>query len=383
MFVELALAVWSGAGVTWWLAAWRLVKGEALAPIPAPYTALPGERLSLFKPLPPLGPAGLRSLAAGLESFIAQLGEKDELLLGIHEPDREIVAPFLEKMGALHPEARLKLIFRASPDDVANPKVAWLKILADHAEGALWLWSDADIIAPPGFLRAARAEFSRAGAVMLTFPYVVREIASAPALFDTLFVNVEFYPGLLLLRGRGPVDFGLGAGMLFRRDDFRQRADWTDLGAALADDFVLGQKLGPVRIGTATLATTVESGTWHEALLHYLRWSKTIAWNRPAGSAARVFILPVLGWIIFAALHPARAGAWLGLAAMMQIDVLFAVLICRAAGGDWRARDLIATEFWTVWRVLAWVICLLPGSVTWSGKTWHGPRSAMERSGSH
>jgi hypothetical protein len=377
MSVEIILVLWSGAGIVWWLIAWRLVKGEALVPVPANNTAVPAEKLSIFKPLPPLGPAGLRSVAAGLESFIAQLGEKDELLLGIHEADRTIVAPFLEKMGALHPEARLKLIFRTSPDDVANPKIAWLKILADHAEGPLWLWSDADIIAPPGFLRAARAEFSRAGAVMLTFPYVVRAVPSAPALLDALFVNVEFYPGVLLLRSRGPVDFGLGAGMLFRRDDFRKRADWAELGAALADDFVLGQKLGPVRIGTATLATAVELRSWKEALLHYLRWSKTIAWNRPFGSAARVMILPMLGWLIYAALHPARAGAWLGLVAMMQLDVLFAALICRAVGCNWRARDTISAQFWSVWRVWAWLICLLPGRVTWSGKTWHGPRSAM------
>jgi ceramide glucosyltransferase len=377
MFVEIVLALWSGAGIAWWLIAWRLVHREWPAPVPADNTAAPAEKLSVFKPLPPLGPAGLRANAAPLESFIAQLGENDELLLGIHEADREIVAPFLEKMRGLHPGARLKLIFRASPDDVANPKIAWLKILADHAEGVLWLWSDADIIAPPGFLRAARAEFSRAGAAMLTFPYIVRAVPSAPALLDALFVNVEFYPGVLFLRSRGPVDFGLGAGMLFRRDDFRRRADWPELGAALADDFVLGQRLGPVRIGTATLATAVEIRTWKEALLHYLRWSKTVAWNRPLGSATRVMILPMLGWLMYAALHPARWEAWLGLVAMMQLDVLFAALICRAVGCDWRARDTISAQFWTVWRVWVWLICLLPGRVTWSGKTWHGPRSAM------
>jgi hypothetical protein len=383
MFVELVLALWSGAGIAWWLIAWQLVRREWPVPIPADNIAVPSERLSVFKPLPPLGRDGWSAVASGLESFIAQLGPDEELLLGIHEADRKIVAPFLETMRVLHPGGRLKLIFRATPDDVANPKIAWLKILAEHAEGPLWLWSDADIIAPPGFLRAARAEFSRAGAVMLTFPYVVREVPSAPALFDALFVNVEFYPGLLLLRGRGPVDFGLGAGMLFRRDDFRRRADWAELGAALADDFVLGQRLGPVRIGTATLATAVELRSWKEAFLHYLRWSKTVAWSRPVGSAARIVILPVFGWLIFAMLHPSWAGAWIGLVAMMQLDVLFAALICRAVGCPWRVRDLVPTEFWTLCRLMVWLICLLPVPIVWSGKTWHGPRLATSHAGRH
>jgi hypothetical protein len=62
---------------------------------------------------------------------------------------------------------------------------------------------------------------------------------------------------------------------------------------------------------------------------------------------------------------------------MMQLDVFFAAFICRAIGCNWRARDLVPAEFWSVWRVAVWLICLLPGRVTWSGKTWHGPRSAM------
>jgi ceramide glucosyltransferase len=211
---------------------------------------------------------------------------------------------------------------------------------------------------------------------MVTFPYVVREIPSAPALFDALFVNFEFYPGLLLLRARGPVDFGLGAGMLFRRDDFQRRADWAELGAALADDFVLGRRLGPVQIGTATLATAVELRTWKEALLHYLRWSKTIAWNRPAGWAARLVILPVAGLAFNALFHPANGGAWILLFLLMQIEVLFAAGACAMLGCRLRFRDFPALQAWTLWRVLVWVISLLPGPVTWSGKTWHGPRSA-------
>jgi ceramide glucosyltransferase len=384
MFVELFLALWCAVGIAWdGYALFLVARASRHAPTVSPDAAGPTEKLSVFKPLPPLEADGLRGMAAGLESFIGQLGPEDDLLLGIHDADRDRIAPFLEKMKSLYPGARLKPIFRSSPDDVANPKIAWLKILAGHAEGALWLWSDADIIAPPGFLRGARAEFAAGGATMVTFPYVVREIEAGPALLDALFVNFEFYPGLLLLRARGLVDFGLGAGLLFRRDDFQRRADWTELGAALADDFVLGQQLGPVRIGTSTLATTVEQRMWKEALLHYLRWSRTIAWNRPAGWAARVVILPVLGLALDALLHPANGGAWVQLALMMQIEILFAVGICAGLGCRFRFRDVFALESWPLWRVLTWVICLLPGRVTWSGKTWHGPRLASGRREGH
>jgi len=326
--------------------------------------------LSVFKPLPPLGATGIKIVASGLESFIAQLDAESEMLLGIHEADRDFTAPFLDRMRAKYPDAKLKVVFRTEPDGVANPKIAWQKILADGAEGELWLWSDADIVAPEGFLKSARLEYEQSGAAMMTFPYVVREIPSPPALLEALFVNVEFYPGVLLLRKLGPVDFGLGAGMLFRRDDFLRLMDWKEIGAWLADDFFLGQKLRPVRIGMATLATVPGSSTWTGALLHDFRWTKTIRWNRPMGAFARILILPVLGWLIAVALHPFHFFAWAGLIGMIQADVFFAAAICRRADCHLKIADILGMEIWSLWRIVLWFLCWLPWPVPWSGKTW-------------
>ena len=103
---------------------------------------------------------------------------------------------------------------------MANPKIAWQKILARQAEGELWLWSDADIVAPSGFLQSARLEYARSGAAMMTFPYVVREIPSPPALLEALFVNVEFYPGVLLLAPTRAGRFRAGRGDAFSAGRF-------------------------------------------------------------------------------------------------------------------------------------------------------------------
>jgi ceramide glucosyltransferase len=378
MILKFVLAAWSAAGIAWWLIAWRLVRREGKA-VPLSAGDVTGEKLTIFKPLAPLGTAGLEAEAAGLESFVAQLDAQSEMLLGFHEAEREIAAPFLKKMERLYPHARVKAVFRSAPDETANPKVAWQKFLAPHAEGSLWLWSDTDIIAPPGFLCAARAEWAALGAALLTFPYVVRETVSGPALLDALFVNVEFYPGVLLLRRRGPVDFGLGAGLLFRRDDFLSRVGWEEPGAALADDFVLGQRLGPVRISAITLATTARESTWRAAWRHYLRWSKTVAWNRPGGAAARLAILPVCGWLLAVILHPARLWPWAGLFTLMQVDVYFAALLCRQIGQRWSPRDWATAEIWTLGRVVVWIACWLPGPVNWRGQIWHGPRLASPK----
>jgi len=378
MFSEIVLALWTGTGLAWWVVAWRLVAAEQGRREPTS-AAKTRRTLSVFKPLPPLGASGLGVVATGIESFAAQLDPESEMLLGIHEADRDLTAPFLKRLRAEYPEARLKIVFRSDPDGVANPKIAWQRILASEAGGELWLWSDADIVAPPGFLPSARSEYARSGTAMMTFPYVVREIPAPPALFEALFVNVDFYPGVLLLRALGPVDFGLGAAMLFSRDDFLRRVDWDEIGARLADDFFLGQKLSPVRIGTVSLATHPGACTWRNALRHDLRWTKTIRWNRPGGSFARILILPVLGWIGAVALHPTHFLAWLGLAGMIQADVFFAAAICHGTGCRLKASDLAALEIWSLWRLLLWFLCWLPWPVFWSEKLWHGPRVEFNR----
>jgi hypothetical protein len=309
-----------------------------------------------------------------LESFIAQLDEPSELLLGIHERDREVVTAFLEWVEDAYPKAKVRTIFRSEPDAFPNPKIAWQKILAPHAQGELWLWSDADIVAPPGFIFSLRAELAESGAGMVTFPYVMREAATGPAFLDALFVNLELYPGVLLLRRRGMADFGLGAGMLFRRDDFRAKVDWEELGGALADDFVLGQKLGPVRIGRTTLVTQSEVKTWGDAVRHYLRWSKTIWWSRPMGAAAKVVVMPVLGWLVYAGFHGAEAWPWAGLVLMMQIEIGFALITLSGLGCPFAVRDVLTLEAWSLGRVVVWLGCWLPWPVMWRGRRWARPR---------
>jgi ceramide glucosyltransferase len=298
---------------------------------------------------------------------------ESELLLGIHEADRDATASFVDRLKKRYPEAQLKVVFRTQPDDVANPKIAWQKILAPQAEGELWLWSDADVLAPPDFLETARAEFARGNEPMMTFPYVIRDIPRPPALLETLFVNTEFYPGVLLLRRFGTVDFGLGAAMLFARDEFLRRIDWNELGACLADDFHLGQKLGPVRVGSVCVTTFAGATTWSAARAHDLRWTKTIRWNRPGGSLARILVMPVLGWIGLAAWHPQWVIAWLGLAGMMQLDVIFAVALCAGAGCKIGWREVPGLETWSLWRVAAWLLAWLPLPVYWCGREWAKP----------
>lgn len=363
------LLFWSFIGALWWMMAWYLTSERFIA-YPANDREDQGGFLSVFKPLPLLGEQELRFEAEGLESFIRQLDERSELLLGAHEADRETVSLFIERMQHRYPQAQIQVIYHGQVEASSNPKIAWQKILVNYAAGDLWLWSDADIVVPQDFLRAARNEFTRCGARMITFPYAIREVDAYPALFDALFVNVEFLPGVLLLKRFGRVDFGLGAAMLFRKDDFLRLVDWKQLDRSLADDFVLGQLLKPVAIGSTIVSTRTDSREWLSALGHYLRWVKTIRWCRPLGYAAQICILPMVGWIFYIGLHPTAGWAWVGLLAMMQIDVFFARKIFSRINCPLRSGYWVMLEVWSLYRAVAWILCWLPFPVMWRKQTW-------------
>jgi ceramide glucosyltransferase len=364
---DVILVAWSLAGILWWSVAWWLVRTDTTQ------SATPEggvrEPVTVFKPLPPLGADGWEPFAPGLRSFAAQMEPGDQMLVGVHAKDGAEAETFFASLRSTHSHARIDLVCRAEVDTLANPKIAWQVVLAPHASHPLWLWSDADIILPPGALSAMQAEL-RPPFRLVTWPYAVRRAASSPALLETLFVNAEFLPGVLLLRRFGPVDFALGAGMLFRREEFTQAVTWEELGACLADDFHLGQKLQPVRIGPTTLETVASDATWKQAVAHDVRWSKTVRWTRPGGSIARILVLPVAGWLVAVVLHPRQAWSWTGLVLMLQVDALAAWMVCRALGCRLQAKHVILLEMWGFWRVALWMLCWLPGPVSWHGRSW-------------
>jgi ceramide glucosyltransferase len=123
-----------------------------------------------------------------------------------------------------------------------------------------------------------------------------------------------------------------------------------------------------------TLTTQVDEAGWKQALLHNLRWNKTVRWNRPMGFAARILIQPVMGWLVYLTLHPGQPIAWAGFLGMIELEVIFAVIICRRLGCEIKARDVLLMQLWSLWRLLVWMGCWFPWPVNWRGQLWRGPR---------
>ncbi len=377
------LTGWTVLALIWWLAAGFLTAGERRQR-PAKQRAPSDQRfLSVFKCLAGnLSPRELERVAHCLETFVAELDPASELLIGVPGPQEGYWRRWNDLMSRRHPGAAVALVVESAPERLApNPKISWLRLLAPHARGELWLWSDADMEAPAGTLQSLRVDFAAAharGARMVTSPYVVHHVHGGPALLDALYVNLEHHPGALLLDRLGRMRVAFGAGMLFEAEAFRERVEWQELGECLADDFHLGQRLAPVRLGTTRLVTAPADQHWRGALLHYHRWHKTVRWCEPVGFAAQLVILPALGWLATVAAVPTAGWAWAGLAAVAAMDALAAVVVCRLADCrlPWRVAFLL--PLWTVARPLAWIACWMPTPILWRGTAWRSPRQPSQ-----
>jgi ceramide glucosyltransferase len=367
-----ALLAWSLVAMGWWGLALWLVRRPA-APAPAAHGAVPS--LTIFKPVPPVqGPEELALFRRGVEALAAQLDAHAEMLVGLPESDRALWDPIVRQWGQTYSPDCVRVIFRAQPDPCANPKIAWQRHLAEKARGALWLWSDADIVVPSDYLASVRAEWAANGAHVLTHGCVVRRVPDAASVLEALFLNVEMFPGVRLLGRLNRMPFAFGASMLFEAERFRRRVDFDELGQRLAEDFLVGRRLGPAALGSRFLETVAQSRRWPEALRHYLRWQKTVRWCRPGGFAAQVLIHPCLGWAGAVAWAPGLAWLWIGLGAAWALEIAIAVALCAAVGCRLRGAGVWAgVVMWPPLRGLVWLLCWLPWPVRWRDRYWWRP----------
>jgi ceramide glucosyltransferase len=374
---EWFLGIWTCIGIAWWVVAFVLVVGARRKPQPdgEPDT----RRISVFKPLPrSMSDQEFARFDRSMESFIADLDGNSELLIGCHGPDEERLQRYVQRMRGRYPGAQVLLVVHENPSRYPHPKVSWMRVLAPYATGELWLWSDADMHAPPGTLRSLRIDYNRSRARCLTSPYVIRQSGRAPEMLDALYVNVEFYPGVVLLSGQKMIQFGLGSGMLFEAEEFRRRVDWDFLGGCLAEDFHLGGLLKPTQLGSMCLTTVPAEPGWKDALLHYLRWQKNIRWCRPGPFAAQLVVNPLLGWLTWMLVTPARQVALMGVLIVLLADTLAALAICGVVGYriGWSRIHLV--PLWSLLRGLSWIACWFPWPIVWRGQKWWSPHQAVK-----
>lgn len=376
--MKIFLFVWTIAAFGWWLTALVLLSGCSRRKIKNSAT-MARPSVTVFKPLPPVNHKHeCEILGEAIETFVSQLKPGDEIIVGLDIQAESAWKTQIDQWRHRGPAAQITVIAREIPCQCANPKIAWMQVLAPSARGELWLWSDTDVFAPPGFLDGICHRLATNGANAVTAPYRIQRVGRAREMLDALFVNVEFLPGALLLERLNKQDYAYGAATVFRAETFRARGDWQKLGAALADDHKLGEQLQPVALADAFVSTVPMLNDWPAAARHYYRWHKTVRWCRPGGYAAMILLMPALGWALAAMCLGFQHFYLTGLAGVLLGEILVAGLACWFVGCGLPTATWPGLFLWPFARPLVWLLVWLPLPVIWSGrkKAWSAPQQS-------
>lgn len=194
-------------------------------------------------------------------------------------PDRrEPALHIVEALRSRYPHVQSRVIAGEASVGL-NPKVRVLAHATRFARGELFVVSDSNVRITPSYLNETLAEFSDEGVAVVSNLVAGVGERSLGATLENLQLNGFITPAICLGLA---VDLTspciVGKSMVIRRSDLEAVGGWEDLANVLAEDYVLGQRLGAIGRKVAISPHRVETVNEHWSLGRFLerhdRWLK-------------------------------------------------------------------------------------------------------------
>lgn len=314
--------------------------------------------VSILKPVRGLDPDFYEAIRS---HAIQDYGAPFEILFGAADPDDPCI-PEILRLKAEFPDLDIRIF--PSTTIASNAKVGVLTDLYRHARYPLLLVNDSDILVPQGYLKKVTAPLDDEAIGIVTTLY--RATAkSLPGRWEALGIAIDFAPSVLVAPLVGIKEFGLGATLVFRRQDLDAIGGFETIADYLADDYQLARHITQLgkraHMSEVIVETSIGDDTWAGVWQHQVRWARTIRVSRGDGYLG----LPVTHsgvWILMAIL----AGAWslaLGLTIIRcMVALLSGVFVLRSPIAR---RAFWLAPVWDLWAFLVWIAGLSGSTVIW------------------
>jgi ceramide glucosyltransferase len=235
--------------------------------------------VTLLKPLK--GPGV--DLFANLETFCRQDYPTYQIVFGVADPDDPAV-DVVRRLQRAFPERDLVLSIGAR--DAANGKVGTLMQMMEHAAHEVLVVSDADIRVAPDYLRTMVRPLQRPEVGLGTCLYRGRGTFGLPTVLESLFINTDFVPMVLIGDWIG-IRTAYGASIAIKREALDAVGGFAVAADHLADDYVLGHRVAAAGYAIAVLPYVVETildaVTIRDVWRHQIRWARTYRTVQPFG----------------------------------------------------------------------------------------------------
>jgi ceramide glucosyltransferase len=366
MASALSLAAFSAAGIGLLLVGlqWWVLRRHLSRPRRAPASQ---EAISILKPL-----CGVDDgLEGNLETFAALDHPRYEVLLGVRSR-RDAAWPVANAAAARWPGRFRVVVQRGEPG--LNPKVNQLVSLARAARHDLLVVSDSNVRVAPGYLREIAAHLESEEVGLVTHPIAGVGERSVGALLDNLHMSAAMSGGMVAAKLLGR-DIVIGKSMAMRRGDVEALGGFESVKDVLAEDYVLGVRVGADLGKRVVVASLPVENVNHDRgvkdfLARYTRWCvmqrKIVG---PAVYGAQGLLNPVAFALAGAAL--ARdAAALVLLAAVCAVKAALDGASARALrrrGLGWPKLALVPVK--DLLFAFAWARGFVQDTVTWRGNS--------------
>lgn len=318
--------------------------------------------------LKPLKGPGVE-LATNLETFCRQDYPEYQIVFGVEDagdPAVEIVRSLMRRF----PDRDITL--SVGDEEGANRKVASLVHMMRHARHDVLVISDADIRVRPDYLRTLAAPLSDPTVGLTTCLYRGRSIIGLPSLIESLFINTDFLPMVLMAQWVQRFRYAYGASTAFRREALAGIGGFDALRDQLADDYVLGNRIADagwrLLLLPYVVETVLDSRTLGDVWRHQLRWARTYRACQPFGWFVSLIVHTMLWGVLAVFVTSGSTVGWIALLTAIVARVGALRVILGMLGDRATVRELWLVPLKDLAYSAVWMTSWLGRDVVWSGQ---------------
>ena len=331
-------------------------------------TSLPS--VTILKPLKGLD----IDLYDNLLSFCRQDYPTFQIIFGVADADDPAV-PVVRRLQAAYPRVPIDLVIDGRICGT-NYKISNLHNMYRAAKHEVIVIADSDIRVGSDYLRRIVEPLSDPKVGVVTCLYRAVSSGGLPTLIESLFINTDFAPSILVARLVETRRYAFGATIALRRSVLNEIGGFLPLANYLADDYYLGNRVAgcgyEVVLSDLVVETVLAVGSWKRLFDHQLRWARTYRNSRPASYFATVFTQGTL-WATLNLLYNFGDGrAALVTALMYGLRILTASAIAnRYLGAPIRLHEALLVPPKDLFLSAVWALAFVGDNVHWSGHEFH------------
>jgi ceramide glucosyltransferase len=326
-----------------------------------------------------------------LESWFTQdYAGPVQLLFAVQSAD-DPVCEIVRDLIAKYPSSDATLVV-CSGRLGTNAKVSKLARLEELATHDLLLVSDADVLVPADYLANIVPPMRDPKIGLINSFYRLANPSTTAMRWEATAVNADFWSQVLQAKMLGPIDFALGASMLFRKHRLAEIGGFKGMVDHLADDFQLGNRMAAAGARIELSPIVVECldapAGWRAVWTHQLRWNRTIRVCRPLPYGASILANATL-WSALAALEVWTSPAISNVAANRLLGVFISIVIVRSWMAQILANRIAAipgressdsfvfgmTPLRDLLGAVVWLCSFFGSTVVWRGVTYRVNRN--------